>query len=76
MHKKTPDPFYSSFLSPPESDWLYEGFVEDGFEEVAGFDLGGGELGFQLVTEGHEFIHLSLRKCGFVRNWSSCQGSS
>lgn len=31
--------------------------MEDAFEEVAGFGLGGGELGFQLVAEGHQFIH-------------------
>ena len=31
--------------------------MEDGFHEFLAFGLGGGELGFQLVAEGHEFIH-------------------
>jgi hypothetical protein len=31
--------------------------VEGGFEEAAGLGLGGGELGFQVVAAGHQFIH-------------------
>ena len=30
--------------------------MEGGFEEAAGLGLGGGELGFQAVAEGHQFI--------------------
>lgn len=33
-------------------------FVEDGFEEAAAFSLGGGELRFQPVAEGHQFFNL------------------
>ena len=31
--------------------------MKDGFEEAAVFGLGGGELRFQPVTQGHQFIH-------------------
>jgi hypothetical protein len=30
--------------------------VEDGFEEAAAVGVGGGELRFELVAEGHQFI--------------------
>ena len=30
--------------------------MEKGVEEAASFGLGGSELGFQLVAEGHEFF--------------------
>jgi len=33
---------------------LVQGFGKKGVEEGVGF---GGELGFQLIAEGHEFIH-------------------
>ena len=36
---------------------LGQGFSEERVEEGVGFGLGGGELGFQLVAEGHQFIH-------------------
>ena len=32
--------------------------VEEGFEQAAAFGLGGGELLFQPVAEGHQFVHL------------------
>ena len=35
-----------------------EGVVEDGFEEASGFGLGGGELGFEAVAEGHQLVDL------------------
>jgi hypothetical protein len=43
--------------------------MEDGFEEVAGFGLGGGELGFYLVAEGHEFIHFGDDAVLFGEGW-------
>ena len=35
---------------------LGQGFGEEGVAEVAGVGLGGGELGFQLVAEGHQLF--------------------
>ena len=37
----------------PRSDRRGQSFVEDGFEEAAAVGVGGGELHFQPVTEGH-----------------------
>lgn len=34
-----------------------QGFVQDGFEESAAFGLGGGELRFQPVAQGHQFLN-------------------
>jgi hypothetical protein len=31
--------------------------VEGGFEEAAGLGLDGGELGFEVVADGHQFVH-------------------
>lgn len=33
-----------------------EGLVKDGFEEAAALGLGGGELRFQAVAEGHQLV--------------------
>ena len=33
--------------------------MQNGFEEAAAFGLGGGELRFQPVAQGHQFIHPS-----------------
>ena len=35
-----------------------QGLVEDGFQQAAAFGLGGRELLFQPVAEGHQFVHL------------------
>ena len=32
--------------------------MQSGFEELAASGSGGGELGFQLVAQRHEFVHL------------------
>lgn len=32
--------------------------MQDGFEEATAVGPGGGELRFELVAEGHQFIHL------------------
>ena len=32
--------------------------MKDGFEEAAAFGLGGGELRFQPVAQGHQFFDL------------------
>jgi hypothetical protein len=39
------------------SESSVEGLVEGGFEEAAGLGLDGGELGFEAVAEGHQFVH-------------------
>ena len=43
--------------------------MEDGFEEAAAFGLGGGELRFQPVAQGHQFIHLGDDAVLFGEGW-------
>jgi hypothetical protein len=37
---------------------LLKRLSKDGLEEAVAFGMGGGELGFQLIAEGHEFNSL------------------
>jgi len=48
---------------------LGQGFGEEGVEEIVGFGLGGGELGFQLVAEGHEFFDFGNDAVWFGEGW-------
>ncbi len=48
---------------------LGQGFSEEGVEEVVGVGLGGGELGVQLVAEGHQFIHFGDDAVLFGERW-------
>ncbi len=43
--------------------------VQDGFEEAAAFGLGGGELRFQPVAEGHQFIDFGDDAVLFGEGW-------
>ena len=43
--------------------------MEDSFEEAAAFGLGGGELRFQPVAEGHQFIDFGDDAVLFGKWW-------
>lgn len=43
--------------------------MEDRFHEFLAFGLGGGELGFQLVAEGQQFIHFGDDPVLFGEGW-------
>ena len=43
--------------------------MEDSFEEAAAFGLGGGELRFQPVAEGHQFIDFGDDTMLFGEGW-------
>ena len=43
--------------------------MKDGFEETAAFGLGGGELCFQPVAEGHQFIDFGDDAVLFFEGW-------
>ena len=34
-----------------------QGFVQHGFQQAAAVGFGGGELGFQLVAQRHQFVY-------------------
>ena len=44
------------FWESPKSSCLLDRIVQHGFEEAVAVGAGGGELQFQLVAEGHQFI--------------------
>lgn len=44
--------------------------VEDGFEQAAGFGLGGNERPFQSIAQRHQFIHLGDDGVFRKTNWS------
>ena len=43
--------------------------MEDGFEEVTAFGVGGGELRFQPVAQGHQFIDFGDDALLFREGW-------
>ena len=47
-----------------------EGFVEEGVEEVARGGLGGGELGFEAVAEGHKLFDFGDDAVLFGEGWN------
>ena len=50
--------------------------MEDGFEEAAGFGLGGGELGFEAVAEGHQLVDLGDDAVLLGEGWEGDAASS
>ena len=44
-------------------------FLQDGFEEAAAFGLGGGELRFQPVAQGHQFVDFGDDAVLFGERW-------
>ena len=45
-----------------------KGFVEGGFEELTASGCAGGEAGFRLVAQRHQFVHLRHDP---VLNWGT-----
>ncbi len=47
--------------------------MEQGFEEAAAFDLGDGELRFQPVAQGHQFVNFGDDAILFGEGWEEHQ---
>jgi hypothetical protein len=62
--------------SVPSSGDRGEGLVEDGFEDAAGFGLGGGELGFEPVAEGQQLVDLGEDAVLFGEGWRGMRSVS
>ena len=43
--------------------------MQYGFQQAAAVGLGGGELGFQLVAQRHQFVHLGDDAVLFGEGW-------